>query len=81
MILKFKPRWKVEEVESCKLVQMEYTENGHDCWGNFDWITHYYVMINNNKRDVFKGWYIVHDGKVVKDVWSEWMKNYKLHGK
>ena len=35
-----------ERVKKCKLVQTESEVNGHDCWGNIEFYTYKYVMMN-----------------------------------
>ena len=68
-----KPEYITELVENCKLVFEESEKDGHDCWGNIEWITHKYVIINGVKKQVFDGWYVVHDGKKVKEATTKYI--------
>lgn len=57
----------VELVENCSLVREGSQENGHDCWGNFEWTSYKYVYLNDKEQRCWDGCYIVHDGKEVKE--------------
>lgn len=71
----------LERVENCKFVYEESVPDGHDCWGNTEWYTRYYVnikVLNKDtsdlkrikKQQVFpnSGWVIIHDGEDVISV-------------
>ena len=66
----------IEKVRDCKLVFEEHEENGCDCWGVLDWYTRQFVWIGDKpgerkKEQVFDDWYVIHDGKNVKEVVSK----------
>lgn len=59
----------VEPAKDCSLVQKGYEENGHDCWGNLEWSSYYYVIINGQKEKFYSEYnLVIHDGKNVYDV-------------
>lgn len=66
----------LERVEHCKFVYEKIVDCGHDCWGNTEWHTEYYVRIKDTKTDEIKnervfpnsGWVIMHDGDKVISV-------------
>lgn len=58
----------IELVEKCKLVHTRSEVTGHDCWGNYDYTTYKYVWLNGKMKDVWDGWYVIHDGKNVQRV-------------
>ncbi len=55
----------VEEVSKCKFVKEGYEPNGHDCWGNNDFSSYKYVIINNKEVRTWDGWFIIHNNKEV----------------
>ncbi len=57
----------IERVEDCPLVMEKNYQCGHDCWGNTEWRTEYYVYIKDKYERVFpnSGFVIIHDGKNV----------------
>ena len=59
-----------ELVENCKLVRTRSEVNGHDCWCNTEFSTQKYVWFNGKMKDVYDSFYIIHDGKEVKEVIS-----------
>ena len=63
----------IELVEKCKLVRRGSRDNGHDCWGNYEYTSYKYVMINGEEQECFDGFYVVHDGKKVKKVCSKFI--------
>lgn len=73
----------IELVEECKLVIEKSVQNGHDCWGNIDWSTEKYVFINGKQERCFNGWYVIHDGKNVKEITTKYLldsrKSKKQH--
>lgn len=68
---------RITLVKNCKLVYEISETEGCDCWGNSYWDDQKYFTINGKKEKVFDGWYVIHDGKNVKEVISEWMLNYR----
>jgi hypothetical protein len=60
----------IELVEECKLVRSRSEVTGHDCWGNYEHTKYKYVWINGKKKDVYDGFYIIHDGTEVKEIIS-----------
>lgn len=58
----------IELVENCKLVRTGSEENGHDCWGNYEYNQYKYVIINGKEERCWDGWYVIHNGKNVKEV-------------
>jgi len=58
----------VELVENCDLVRTGYDDNGHDCWGNYEYSSYKYVMINGKQKRCWDGWVVIHDGSEVKRV-------------
>lgn len=59
---------EIETVKHCKLVKTGYERNGHDCWGNLEWSSYKYVMIDGKEQKCWDGWYVVHDGKKVRKI-------------
>lgn len=55
----------VEEVSKCNLVQTGYEDNGHDCWGNYEYSSYLYVVINFKEVRTWEGWFVIHNGKEV----------------
>ena len=73
MILKLKPKWKLELVENCNLIRSRSVPNGHDCWGNFEWSREYYVrLLNGTEERVYSGQYVIHNDKDIKKVCYNW---------
>jgi hypothetical protein len=60
----------IELVEKCKLVHTRSEPNGHDCWGKYEFTIQKYVWINGKMKDVYDGFYVIHDGKDVKETIS-----------
>lgn len=73
-----KLHWKLEKVEDCKLVHEHSEENGHDCWGNLDWISYNVVFIKGKMERVSEGNWILHDGRDVKEVLYDWQKELRF---
>jgi hypothetical protein len=61
----------VEKVQHCHLVRKGTEDNGHDCWGNYEYTTYKYVMINGKKEMCWDDWYVIHDGEKVKEITTE----------
>ncbi len=61
----------VEQVKNCKLVYEESEPNGHDCWGNYEWSTNYFINYKGKREQVFEDWWIKHDGTNVLDYASK----------
>ena len=61
----------IEKVKDCHLVYERSEQNGHDCWGNYEWSTYKYVMINGKMQNCWDDWYVIHDGENVKEVVTE----------
>jgi hypothetical protein len=61
----------IEKVKNCKLVFEESEVNGCDCWGNTEWYSRQFVWVDGKKHQCFDDWYVIHDGKNVKEVLSE----------
>ena len=57
----------IELVEDCNLVKTAYEEN-RECWGNKDWIPFKYVWLDGKFTRCYDGWYIIHNGKRIKQV-------------
>lgn len=62
------PKEIIESVKKCKHVKIGYERNGHDCWGNFEWSSYKYVMIDGKEQRCWDSWFVVHDGKKVKRI-------------
>jgi len=58
----------IESVKKCKLVRTGYEADGHDCWGNTDWNSYKYVIINGKELKCYDSWLVIHDGKKVKNL-------------
>ena len=65
---KEEPKEIVESVKTCKLVKTGYEDNGHDCWGNLEYSSYKYVIIDGKEHKCFDSWSVVHDGKKVKKL-------------
>lgn len=63
----------VELVKNCKLVRTGYEADGHDCWGNTDWNSYKYVIIEGKQERCWDRWLVVHDGKNVKKITTQYM--------
>ena len=63
----------IELVQDCKLVREGREENGHDCWGNYEWTHYKYVFIDGKKEKCYDGWYVIHDGVNVKETISKFL--------
>lgn len=52
-----------KQVKECSypLVKSRSIENGHDCWGNLDWIEKKYVTINGIDEQTFDSWFIIYN--------------------
>ena len=61
----------VEQVKNCKLVYERSEENGHDCWGNYEWSTNYFIRYKGKEEQVWEDWWIRHDGTNVLDYASK----------
>jgi hypothetical protein len=61
----------IEKVQDCKLVFEEHEDQGCDCWGKTYWYTRQFVWIDDKKEQCFDDWYVIHDGKNVKEVVTE----------
>jgi hypothetical protein len=55
----------IELVKDCKLVKIRRVLNKDNCWGNSEYYTQKYVIINGNIKNTWDDWYVVHDGKNV----------------
>ena len=71
----------VELVEDCKLVEIEYVDNGHDCWAKSEYNEQKYVMIKSQKELCWDGWYVIHDGKKVNEIMSEYFLERRIQDK
>lgn len=58
----------VDNVKECKLVYTGYEADGHDCWGNTDWNSYKYVIIDGKQEKCYDGWVVIHDGEKVKKL-------------
>mgnify|MGYP001768273711 CR=1 FL=1 len=58
----------VELVKKCKLVKVGYEKNGNDCWGNYEYTSYKYVIVNGEIQKCWDHWYVIHDGANVKEV-------------
>jgi len=63
----------VELVENCDLVRTGYEDNGHDCWGNYEYSSYKYVYIEGRPQKCFDGWLVIHDGKQVKELITKFL--------
>jgi len=61
----------IEKVKDCHLVYERSEQNGHDCWGNYEWTTHKYVRIKDKEEMCWNDWYVIHDGEKVIEVVTE----------
>ena len=58
----------IESVKNCKLVRTGYTDNGHDCGGNYEYSSYKYVIIDGKEEKCWDDWLVIHDGKNVKEL-------------
>jgi hypothetical protein len=56
---------KIERMEDCKLVKTKHEENGHDCWGNYEYYTIRYVKFRGLEKNVYSGDYIIHNDNII----------------
>ena len=68
----------VELAKNCKLVRRGSEENGHDCWGNYEWTSYKYVIIEGKEQKIWDDYYIVHNGKKVEKVMSKFLYELEL---
>jgi hypothetical protein len=50
------------------LIIRRNVDNGHDCWGNYDYTTEYFVKINGKEECVWENCKIIHDNEQVYGV-------------
>ncbi len=58
----------IELVQDCKLVKEGNEPNGHDCWGNYEFTSYKYVVINGKQEKCHDDIFVIHDGENVKEV-------------
>lgn len=68
----------IELVQNCNLVRFGSEDNGHDCWGNREWSEYKYVLIDGKEERIWDNWYVVHDGKNVKEVLSSYLYESRI---
>lgn len=61
-------RLVIEKVLESKFVRTRYESDGHDCWGNNESTQYKYVLINGKQKDVYDGWYILHNDEVILEL-------------
>lgn len=58
----------IEKMETCSLVRQGSESAGHGAFGESEVYRYNYVIINGCQEKIYKGMYIVHDGKNVYDT-------------
>jgi hypothetical protein len=58
----------IEKMETCSLVRQGSEYDGHGAFGEPEFYTYNYVIVNGCQEKVYKGMYIVHDGKNAYDT-------------
>ena len=58
----------IEKMETCLLVKQDSEYDGHGDFGEREYYTYNYVIVNGCKEKIYKGMYIIHDGKRVYDT-------------
>lgn len=76
-----KPKEIVELVKKCKLVRTGYEDNGHDCWGNYEYSSYKYVMIEGKEKRCWDDWIVIHDGKKVKRLTTQYTYDLEVKQK
>lgn len=61
----------IENAKRSKFIEERSETNGHDCWGNLEWTTEYFVHIEGKREGVFDGDYLIHDGNKILDCCKE----------
>lgn len=61
----------IELAEDCKLVHSHTEVDGCDCWGVPYRNSYNIVFISNKMERCPDGWYVIHDGKNVKEILSK----------
>ncbi len=69
----------VEKMQDCKLVRETHEDNGHDCWGNYEYTTNYHVYIDKCKERVHKDMFIIHDGETVLEIAFDFNLDANIH--
>lgn len=57
----------IEKGDKCGLIRSGSEENGHDCWGNYEYSHYNYVWINGKEERIYQPskHYIIHNGRDV----------------
>jgi hypothetical protein len=55
----------IDEKDVKKFIHEISEQNGHDCWGNYEWSSYDVVYIDGKEERISKGGYIAHDGEKV----------------
>jgi hypothetical protein len=69
----------VELAKSSKFLRSRAKENGHDCWGNYEWTTEHFISFYGEEMHVSDRTYVIHDGeKVIAVCYDEWWLKREL---
>lgn len=68
----------LEKISTCKFVRSGSTPNGHDCWGNSEYSSYDYVIVDGKEESVFDSSYIIHDDENVLGTGSLSLLDSKL---
>lgn len=71
----------IELVEDCKLVHSHTEVDGCDCWGVPYHNSWNFVFIGDKMERCPDGWYVIHDGKNVKEIVSKDMLEHRKYMK
>lgn len=68
----------IEKIFECKLVKTGYESNGHDCWGNHEYSSYNYVLLENKEERVWDSNFIIHNDKEVLGVAYDFNLDFEI---